>query len=163
MKTYLSWLLPYTCILCHQPSQRRQDICVDCLNNLPILSHPCPSCALPLPGDLQTPCGSCQRQTPAFNKIHAIFTYQTPITQLILQLKFHHQLIYARIFGELLAEKIQCTWYRTTPLPNVIIPVPLHPSRLQKRGFNQALEIAKPLAKILWLPIDTQCCSRINR
>ncbi|OGT65588.1 MAG: hypothetical protein A3J38_04175 [Gammaproteobacteria bacterium RIFCSPHIGHO2_12_FULL_45_9] len=161
MKHCLTWLLPYTCILCHQSSQRQQDLCTACLNELPILLHPCQKCALPLPINLDLACGQCQQQPP-YSKIFALFAYQAPITQLILQLKFHHQLVYARILGELLAAKIAQTWYQTTALPTVIIPVPLHSTRLQERGFNQAVEIARSLAKILLLPIDRYSCSRIK-
>ena len=53
-------------------------------------------------------------------------------------------------------------WYRDIPLPDMIVPVPLHASRLQERGFNQALEIARPLAKTLGLPMDSHRCLRIK-
>lgn len=45
-------------------------------------------------------------------------------------------------------------------MPECIIPVPLHRRRLRQRGFNQALEIAKPLAKKLQLPVDFKTCIR---
>jgi ComF family protein len=88
--------------------------------------------------------------------------YQPPVTRLIRQLKFSHQLLYARILGELLAEKIRSEWYQKKSLPTVIIPIPLHPKRLQTRGFNQALEIARPIAKQLRIPIQTRGISRIK-
>lgn len=74
--------------------------------------------------------------------------------QLIVRLKFQHQLSIARALGILLACRIRDTWYLNQALPDVIIPVPLHPFRLRERGFNQALEIARPVAKILKLALD---------
>jgi ComF family protein len=47
-------------------------------------------------------------------------------------------------------------------LPDVIMPVPLHPSRLRERGFNQALELAKPIGREFDIPIDTKSCKRIK-
>ena len=54
--------------------------------------------------------------------------------------------------GILLSKKIVRN-YQADTLPQAIVPVPLHNKRLRARGFNQAIEIAKPLAKTLHLPI----------
>ena len=45
---------------------------------------------------------------------------------------------------------------------DLIIPLPLHPERLRARGFNQALEIARPVGKALSLPIDATSCRRMR-
>ncbi len=81
---------------------------------------------------------------------------------MILNLKFKKKLAYARILGELLAEKIRQDWYRSKPLPDLILPIPLYEQRLQERGFNQALELARPLASLLHLPVDTKAAKRIK-
>jgi ComF family protein len=49
-----------------------------------------------------------------------------------------------------------------TAKPDCIIPVPLHSRRLRERGYNQALEIARPLAKHLNIPIDVTSFRRIK-
>lgn len=64
--------------------------------------------------------------------------------------------------GELLAEMITTTWYKNKPLPSTIIPVPLHPKRFKERGFNQALELARPISTLLKIPIDALSCQRIK-
>lgn len=89
----------------------------------------------------------------------ALFDYTFPIDHMITQLKFHEKLIYAKLFGQLLTQKI-IQHYKDIPLPALIIPVPLHKKRLQERGFNQALEIAKPISKKLNLKIDKTSCIR---
>ena len=73
-------------------------------------------------------------------------------------MKFGHNLIYAKILGELFAHFIQEKYQ--TNLPEIIIPVPLHNSRLRQRGFNQALEIARPIAKKLKTSLDVSSCER---
>ncbi len=44
--------------------------------------------------------------------------------------------------------------------PQLIVPVPLHPTRFQQRGFNQAIEIARPISKNLGIPIAPKLCVR---
>jgi len=81
---------------------------------------------------------------------------------MILALKFKQQLAYARILGELMAEKVTSEWYRSKPLPDLLMPLPLHWQRLQERGFNQALELACPLAAALSLSLDWQSAERLK-
>lgn len=49
---------------------------------------------------------------------------------------------------------------RRLPMPDLLLPVPLHSSRLRQRGYNQALELARPVAKHLNLPLDVSSCTR---
>ncbi len=78
---------------------------------------------------------------------------------MITQLKFHEQLIYAKLLGQLLTKKF-IHHYKNSSLPNAIIPIPLHKKRLQERGFNQALEIAKPVSCALKIKIDIKSSIR---
>jgi ComF family protein len=155
------WLLPHTCILCHYPTFNGQDLCQPCFNELPILPQSCSRCAniLAFP---DSKCGQCLKKPPIATKTHALFLYQSPVTKLIMELKFHENLINARLLGELMTQAIRTRWYHQLPLPDVIIPVPLHPRRLAERGFNQALEISRPIAKTLSLKLDIQQCERIK-
>jgi ComF family protein len=161
LKKILTWLLPYTCILCSRPADRNQDLCTPCYQTLPVLSNSCLQCALPLPDSVREgTCGQCLQKTPPFDVTHALYSYESPIAQLILNLKFNQSLINARMLGELLAHHIAPIWYKNKPLPAMIIPLPLHPARLKERGFNQALEIARPIAKALKIPLNTTQCHR---
>src|SRR5579863_1691479 len=135
-----AWALPFTCILCGRKSDRQQDLCSACLQDLPIIAQSCPRCANKT--TFENLCGLCLREPPPFTLTHALFAYEEPVISMILDLKFRQRLAYARIFGELLAEKIKTCWYRGKPLPDLLIPVPLHEQRLIERGFNQALELA---------------------
>ncbi len=149
--------MPTVCILCRTPAYQPYDLCLPCWQNLPILTHSCRLCANSLP---HTPsenlCGECIQKNPPFERTHALFLYQPPIPKLILDLKFHHHFANANLLGELLAKKIREEWYQTAALPTAIIPIPLHPNRLRERGFNQAVEIARPIAKRLHLPLLTR-------
>lgn len=161
LKKIASWLLPFHCLLCGNPSTRQQDLCTACYQTLPFVEKGCLRCATPLTADAI--CGQClnAKKLP-FQKIHALFLYEWPIANLILKLKFQQSLNIARLLGELLAEKIKSDWYPENLFPDVIIPIPLHPKRLQERGFNQSIEIAKPITSLLNRPLLTDVSLRIK-
>jgi len=132
------------------------DLCSSCQRDLPYWQHGCYKCGTYLDG-YEKICGSCLRGDPPFDYTFALCNYVAPITKLILDLKFQHQLIYAKILGKLMAKKLK---HRSEKLPQCIIPVPLSKKRLRERGFNQALELAKPTGKYLHIPIEVNCCWR---
>jgi ComF family protein len=76
---------------------------------------------------------------------------------LIKMLKFQGQLAAATLLGHLLQEALA---HRTTPLPEALLPVPLHSKRLAERGFNQALEIARIVSKTLSIPVLVNAVQR---
>jgi len=158
-----NWLFPNACILCGAAGEPPLDLCSACFAELPWLNTFCLYCALPLP-ITTTPqiCGACLQTPPPFAKTRALFSYQNPIDKLITGLKFHHKLVYAKLLAELFAKQLTCILAEDTSLPDCIIPVPLHPSRLRERGFNQAVEIIRPVARKFKIPLDLVSCHRIR-
>ncbi|EKD71968.1 MAG: competence protein F [uncultured bacterium] len=157
-------LLSPICILCAARTQRFFNICAPCERDLPILSQSCFKCAQPIfsANNEALICGFCLKNPPPFDATFALFSYEKPIVGVIKKLKFHGELSHAKALGELFLQRILDDWYREKPLPELIIPIPLHPKRLRERGFNQALEIARPIAKKLQIPIDLWETKRIK-
>lgn len=157
-----NWLLPGACVLCSE-NTGNLDLCASCTKELPWLGTHCICCAEPLPlvTELDQKCGGCLHYPPAFTKTVALFSYQDPLKKLITGIKFQKKLIYAKLLGELFAERL-VEVYRAQPLPEYIIPVPLHPTRLQERGFNQAVELVRPIARKLKLQLDLRRCKRLK-
>jgi ComF family protein len=109
---------------------------------------------------LSTPdtfCGTCQLHPPPYDRVLAPFRYESPLNHLIHRLKYNGRLEQARLLGDLMAEWLEG---RLDPLPDRVIPVPLHPARLRQRGFNQAVELARRVCNRLQLPLDIQSCYR---
>jgi len=129
-----------TCLLCRAPA-REPGLCVDCLAELPRLTSACPRCALPLETAENGLCGECLSSPPPFDATFASFRYADPIDQLVTGLKYRGHLPAARLLAGLLAERV------AERRVDLLIPIPLHPSRLQQRGFNQAAELCRVLAK----------------
>ena len=123
--------------------------------DLPLAISGCKQCGQP--SAAQPHCSACIQRPPPYDRLFALCYYQAPIIRLITGLKFHRQLGYAQLLGELLAESL-----RVESLPEVLIPVPLHPERLRERGYNQALELARPIAKRFKIPLDIYSCKRIR-
>ncbi len=154
------FLVGHRCIICDEVTARKIDLCDSCEAELPFLSNCCKRCATPLVDD-HSECGQClQKDLPAINTT-AIFHYQSPIDQLIMQLKFGNNLTSAKILGELMATNLVAK-YRDVVKPQLIIPVPLSQKRLKERGYNQALELAYPIAKKLAIPIEKYRVVRIK-
>lgn len=143
------------CALCGAAAGNGQ-ICAACRNALPY--HPaatCPSCALPTAGGAT--CGHCLKKPPAFDRSVAAFSYTFPVDALIHSYKYAGNLTLLDLLaGPLAARAI------AQRLPDLLIPMPLHPARLQERGFNQALEIARQVARRLAIPLAAQACRRLR-
>jgi len=151
------WLLPTFCLLCHTKTLG-DALCSPCFEELPWQVHNCVRCGLSL-SETQI-CGECAKNPPPYDHTVCLFDYQTPIAQLILSLKFAGKLAYAKLLGELMTARI-AQHYQTENIPELIIPVPLHVQRLKERGYNQALEIARPIAKQLKMALDVTSCVRV--
>jgi len=149
-------LFPGVCTLCGDLCRTALDLCDACHADLPFQSGVCRHCGISLP-EAGT-CGPCLGKEHAYRNVVSLFDYRPPVDALILGLKYRGKLSYARLLGQLLAENLLRR--EEEDLPEVIIPVPLHPRRLQERGYNQALEIARPLARKLRIPIDYRACQR---
>lgn len=150
-------IFPPRCCLCKANLVQDSDLCAKCYKNLPWNTTACQKCALPTSLTLDY-CGNCINCPPLFLRNLSPFRYEPPVSSWIVQLKFHHQLYYAPILARQLAEWVK---HLSNPMPECIIPVPLHHRRLRQRGFNQALEIAKIVAKILKIPLLTNSVQRV--
>ncbi|TRW96480.1 ComF family protein [Candidatus Methylobacter oryzae] len=152
------YLLPPTCILCGNPGQQARDICDSCYMQLPRNNHCCYRCGEILETLITAPalCGRCLSRQPAFDETYAPFIHQGAIRHLINTLKFSANYKNARLLGMLLADHLR----QSAEQPELILPVPLHDSRYRERGFNQAIEISRTVAKELQVPLDLTGCKR---
>ena len=157
------WLLgtvyPPRCVLCGSAGINDRDVCASCYRGLPWIGKACEQCAIPLPDHRDGPvkCGRCLRSPPAFDSSLSLFSYRDDAVRLVHQLKFNQKLAYSRLLGGLLVDAIRS---EGTPLPDCILPVPLHPRRLRQRGFNQSIEIARPVASAFNLRLDSGSIAR---
>lgn len=152
-------LLPSSCALCGG----RCDgvVCPHChREHLAPRKTRCRRCAnlLGFDGDGGLDCAACLAERRAFDTTLAATDYAAPLDQLVLQLKFGGRLALAPWFAQMIGDTVRAE--RQFQLPNVLCPVPLGRQRLAERGFNQALEIARPLSKLLGIPLRPRLAIR---
>lgn len=149
-------ILPRRCLLC--AAQAGHDhLCPACSAELPRVPLACPRCALPVitPGM----CPACLRHPPPFDAALAPLVYDGAARYLLTQFKFHGRLSHGVPLAEALLAAVR---ERSDSLPEVLLPVPVHPRRLRERGYNQALELARPLAHALGVPLRATALQRIR-
>ncbi|VVD61082.1 putative competence protein F-like protein [Pandoraea horticolens] len=171
--------LPDHCAVCRRRATRQ--VCSDCAqafddarSDAPLRCHRCaaalPSLAAPTE-DATTPnaddaticrtqspivCGQCLRHRPAFDAALTLADYVAPLDMLMIRLKYQGALPFTREFGERLGDALTARG-DATPL---LVPVPLAPSRLASRGFNQAWELARVASRRANLPASAHVLRR---
>jgi ComF family protein len=155
-------LMPTRCLVCLEAGADGHDLCVDCQKALPWNDKACSRCGLPMPESVAS-CGRCLKKPPPLDRVHAAFDYGFPVDRLLPRFKFHHDLA----AGRELAEAMRAVLAEALPVdaadrPQALVAVPLHPRRLRQRGYNQALELAKPLSTTFAIPLLRDALRRIR-
>lgn len=141
---------PRRCVFCDVPTESPERfVCAGCDAELPRIASACPGCALPVAVDLPrgVRCAACQTAPPLWSLAFAPLEYAFPVDAAVKAMKFRRRLDYLPAFDDEL---------RAVELPpdvDAVVPVPLHRWRQLRRGFNQAEELARPIAKRLGVPL----------
>ena len=159
MRRLLDVVYPPVCVLCAARGAAGRNLCAACAAELPQIEHACKRCGRSLSPTAGLVCGRCLRRPPPYVDVFAPFRYAEPVDRLIAEFKFRGKLTHAALFGDLLIEAAGASG--RSP-PELLLPVPLHRSRLRERGYNQALELARPLARHWGVRVDAFALSRVR-
>lgn len=144
----LAALFPSRCPLCDVLLARPTSgpLCERCLDGLPRHAAAACRCGHPMPAGILPPCGRCRRQLNPLPEGASLGPYEGALRSAVLALKFGGQ-------RRLAAQLARVLW--TVPRVRellaaeaVLVPVPLHPRRLRRRGFNQSELIARELRRL---------------
>jgi ComF family protein len=170
-RALLRMLLPSSCALCGGGCEGV--VCAPCRDHFCLaVTNRCERCGNPTTSsprrrapkfcehddNSERTCATCQAYPPSYDATIFAVDYAPPLDHLVLQLKFSARLPLAPWFAEMLRDAILAR--PALPLPDLLCPVPLGPSRLVERGFNQALEIARPLSRALGVPLHPRLAAR---
>ncbi len=147
---------PGQCAVCRDWC--RHGLCEPCLQRFAPLRPRCARCARALPLALPR-CGECVRTASAFEACVTGADYADPWDQLIAGFKFHHKTELAAALCTLLLRAVHAT-DDGARRPTLLLPVPLSQQRLRERGYNQAWELARRLARRLGLPARADVLQR---
>lgn len=161
------------CPVCGRPtdSVSALGLCPDCNTALaPRSAGHCPQCGVFFSSEHDTPmlCGSCRADPPPWNRFLLHGRYQGPLRDLIVNFKFHGGIQTSNLLGRLAASAWQRAFAGFLPyapellLPELVVPVPLHPRRLRGRGFNQSRILARPIARTCKVPLADSALQRIR-
>ena len=143
---WIDFIFPRRCALCDCVLGRKEQmLCARCASErLPVRRGEC-----------------VQMEHALFEFAAAPFLYRGPVRDSVLRMKYGGRAEYARFFAEMILEAAGApvaAWG-----PQAVIPVPVHPERLSGRGYNQAEEIARHIARRMRLPMITDAVRRVHR
>lgn len=161
----LNFFLPRRCLFCGQIIEGLKSIpaCSSCLAALIFFSSPkCPKCGIGLvtaegPDHL---CARCLNEELNFTLARALGPYEGLLAELITRYKYQGATYLAYPLGMLMAD------YKDENFSfahiDMLVPVPLHPRRLQERGFNQSLLLARVISRVHKIPLEFNVLERIR-
>ena len=155
---FLEYLLaPGLCLACGCETAGAQALCECCAEQLQRVPRPCHYCGQPNPVDGQV-CPACLLNPPRWQRLSAPLRYDGLTRDYLHQFKYAEALHLVKPLCRISLE----SFTPDNPLPEVLLPVPLHRSRLLERGFNQADEIARQWSRALSVPIDRRVLRRLR-
>ncbi|MDH4318542.1 MAG: ComF family protein [Desulfobulbaceae bacterium] len=134
---------PAHCLQCRLrlSQDKKLLLCDDCLEQLSYITPPyCVRCGHPFLAGESHLCGTCLITPPAYDRVRSLAFYQEPLSNLLMALKYQGDISVLSTIGELCQTYLALESFAQQV--DLIIPVPLHPARLRKRGFNQAQLLA---------------------
>lgn len=150
-------LFPERCLGCREIVAPRALFCDPCHASFPWIPEAhCTRCALPFASPLAGTheCSECLTETRSFGRVFALGIYRGLLLNLIVRMKYHHEETIAWRLGRVLGQTALAGQVRDKAY-DLVVPVPLHVTRLRKRGYNQSAWLAKSLAKqggLAWNP-----------
>lgn len=141
-RCFIDLLFPRLCKVCGRVLLSREEhICLHCLSDMPFTYY--------WDWD-ENPAEKILWGRTYFQMVSPLFFYarESPYTNLIHRIKYKGDIALAQYLGSMLGERLRCS--PRLPEIDCIVPVPLHPRKKRKRGYNQAEEIAKGIAARLW-------------
>ncbi|HEX8550280.1 MAG TPA: ComF family protein [Abditibacteriaceae bacterium] len=143
-QTALNAIFPPRCAACNAWLENEELWCVACEKSLKILSHPlCSQCGIPIESGER--CADCRKVPPHFESLRALWMFEHRTQEAIHRLKYEGQTSVAAPLGKQLAALLGKEPF---PPQMILVPVPLHPWRKWRRGFNQSELLAREVCKV---------------
>lgn len=158
-------VFPPLCIHCKKllsPSDKRWQLCPDC-RRLLVANRPpfCLSCSRPLTDLTALFCPTCAHHPRHFDRAWAAAVYTKTMGELLHKFKYGQKTALRHFFFHLMTSFIR-TYHLPTAKWDLIIPIPLYPSRKRERGFNQSELLGELLSQSLGISMATSVLKRVR-
>ncbi len=154
----LGLVFPPICPVCGDIAPAGRDICPECAGRLCYADEPyCMKCGKPVE-EYEEYCSDCAERGHVYDEGRAVFVYDEYMSKSIYRFKYNGKREFASFYGRVMAERLGRkieSWNA-----DVIVPVPVHKSKMKTRGYNQAGLIAKELSKRCRIPVCSDLVSR---
>ena len=157
-RSALDFALPPRCAGCGIIVPDVHSFCAECWKQVEFLGEGgCESCGLPLQATDQTTCARCLAAPPRIARTRAAVAYDELSRSLAIRLKYGRKVAIARTMAHYMAPLVKPSGEA------LLVPVPLHRTRLWTRGFNQSALVARELSRRLEIAADPLLLRRIRR
>jgi ComF family protein len=131
-------------------------LCQACLGMLKPLTNPCWICAEPQSDELSVYCLNCRKLDSNIHRFYAFYEYTYPLDKLIAQFKFKHHYGLKYTLSQIVLKQLPAAALDT----ECLIPVPLHPRKLSKRGYHQTLMLCQAFSAKTGIPYSLKYCQK---
>lgn len=161
-KIILDVLYPSVCPFCNDIldiTERENMVCDECSRNLPYIHSPrCMKCGKQIESDEVEFCYDCSSKTHLYFQGCGLWSYSEMTKHSIHNFKYKNKRCYGEFYGKEMAQQLGDIIHLWNA--DVLVPVPLHKSRLKERGYNQANILAYELSKYIGIPVDKELIIR---
>ncbi len=159
-KKSLDILFPPRCAVCDRVlPYGTTGACPECRQGLPRFREPrCFCCGRTVEREEEEYCNDCNRRKHLFRRAFPALQYVPPVSDAMAALKYHGRAEYADFYGRLVAQSFRDSLMGLGA--DCLVPVPVHPHRRKKRGYNQAALIAEAMSEELGLPVREELLIR---
>ena len=158
LRSLVDYALPPRCPICGTTVDADNRFCLSCWRKLDFLAKPwCAVCGFPFAFDHpdESRCAKCLAEPPIHDGVRAVVRYDDGSSLIAMRLKYGTRLGLAKLIADHLQKFVEECSHST-----IIVPVPLHPTRLWRRGFNQSVLIGRELARESGIPMDHRVIAR---
>ncbi len=154
---------PEVCPLCNKVlADKNERICKDCsIKLVPIKAPTCLKCGKEIEDEEQACCKDCATMQRSYIKGFPALNYSEDMAKCLSRFKYHNMRCYGGFLGDVIVREKGKEILLARP--QVIVPVPVHKTKLRDRGYNQAQVLADELSKRLKIPVDTELVIRATK
>ena len=155
----LDFFFPPSCPICGETVGKNVEPCEKCKIKIAYINYPtCLKCGKEISDEDEEFCKDCRENKRSYQKGFPVIKYIEPMDESMAAFKYRNKRTYAKFYAREIVRKHGREMLDIKP--DILVPVPVHKSKLHKRGYNQAEVLARELATYLNVPVEPDLIKR---